>query len=97
MIPRISKFALGSGILVLSLLLSVSLRAQDGAQPRSGTITSPSVARSSQRQNLRQECCDGSNGGTQTDSSGLYQVPNLNPGDYEIAVSAEGFSTNVPK
>jgi Carboxypeptidase regulatory-like domain len=32
---------------------------------------------------------------TQTDSAGLYNVPNLVPGDYELSVSTEGFSTNV--
>jgi hypothetical protein len=34
---------------------------------------------------------------TRTDSAGLYNFPNLVPGDYEFSVSAEGFSTNVSK
>jgi hypothetical protein len=34
---------------------------------------------------------------TQTDSGGLYGAPNLMPGEYEVSVSAEGFSTNVAK
>lgn len=34
---------------------------------------------------------------TQTDSSGNYAVPNLAPGDYELDVAAENYSTNTTK
>jgi hypothetical protein len=33
----------------------------------------------------------------QTDSAGHYDVQNLAPGDYDISVSAQGFSTNSSK
>src|SRR5665213_4429886 len=32
-----------------------------------------------------------------TDSSGFYSAPNLLPGDYEVSVTAPGFSTQVRK
>jgi hypothetical protein len=32
---------------------------------------------------------------TETDSAGVYSAPNLMPGDYEVSISAEGFSTKV--
>ena len=30
---------------------------------------------------------------TTSDSSGLYSMPNITPGDYEVRVTAKGFST----
>src|ERR1700693_1655872 len=34
---------------------------------------------------------------TSTNASGVYTVPNLNAGDYEVSISASGFSTAVSK
>ena len=31
----------------------------------------------------------------QTDSTGLFSLPNLTPGDYEISISADRFATKV--
>lgn len=34
---------------------------------------------------------------TRTDSTGVYNVPNLMPGDYEVSVSSDGFITKTAK
>jgi hypothetical protein len=95
--PKVVKFVLGAGILVSFFLLSVSLRAQIVRATLFGTITDPSGTVISTAKISIKNVLTGQSVETQTNSAGLYNVPNLVAGDYEVSVSAEGFSTNVAK
>ena len=79
-------------ILVALLLLAVGLFAQDRAT-LTGTVTDPSGAAIPNATVKAVNTATNSTSETKTTSDGLYAIPYLFPGVYNIEVTAPGFQT----
>jgi hypothetical protein len=92
------KRILGVGVFlafVFCLFVSVPVRAQVTGATLSGTVTDASGAVVAGAQISAKNNATGTSREVTSDSSGLYSIPNLVPGDYEVRVTAKGFSTAV--
>lgn len=98
---RVGKLVLIVGI-VLPLLASGPLRAQAVAAPSGGAVLSGKVTGASGagmpgvKVSIR-NLATGQSTEAQTDAAGLYNLPNVAPGDYQISIAAEGFESRSAK
>lgn len=95
--PKEARSVVGMAILMFSFLLSLPLPAQVAGAVLSGTITDPSGKALPNAKISITNVVTGQSKETQTNSAGLYDVPDLTPGNYEVSVSADGFSTHTAK
>ena len=97
-LPELNSFArLFTIFLILVTLLSVPIRAQVAGGTLSGTITDPSEKLVPQAQVSITNVATGITTTVTTNSDGFYIAPNLLPGEYQVTVSAKGFSTETRK
>jgi hypothetical protein len=80
---------------VFSFIVSVPLHSQVTGATITGTVVDASGAVVAGAQISLKNGATGVSRDGAADSSGFYAIPNLAPGDYEVRVSAQGFSTAV--
>ena len=81
--------------LALCVFTAVPANAQVTGATLTGTITDASGAVVAGAQISIKNSATGSTRDVTSDTNGYYVAPNLTPGDYEVRVSAKGFSTAV--
>src|ERR1700722_351859 len=92
---RIVRDHLVNPMLALAMLLSSPVHAQVSGATLTGTVMDASGAViANAKVSIKDKATDVTRDVT-TDSSGLYNAPNLQPGVYEVTVEAPGFSTFV--
>jgi hypothetical protein len=82
---------------ILAILFSVPIGAQVAGGTLSGTITDPSEKLVPQAQVSITNMATGITTTVTTNSDGFYIAPNLLPGEYQVTVTAKGFSTETRK
>jgi len=88
-------FAMIGLIVVLMIVPSAHLRAQEAGGTIVGTVTDPSAAAVSSAKVSIKNIATGVERSVPTNDDGLFVAPNLVPGSYEIQVTAKGFSSTL--
>ena len=95
MSQKLVRLLLALAILPSALILASLVGAQVPGATLSGTVKDPTGSVVPKAKITVKNAATGQSTETETDFAGHYTVPNLPPGDYELSISAEGYSTNV--
>ena len=94
---KLSQLLAVGCILCLSALISLPLRAQVAGATLTGAITDAQGGAMPNAKVAARNIATGVSTDTTTNATGSYSIVNLLPGDYEVNVSAAGFSTIATK
>ena len=98
MVTRVSGRILCTfAALILSALVSLQLDSQVVGGTLSGAITDTSGAAIPGAQVIIKNVATGVSTAVTTNGQGIYNAPNLLPGNYDVTVSAGGFATEVQR
>src|ERR1700692_540260 len=92
---RIATTSVALFILIVGIFFSIPAKAQVTGATLSGTITDPSGSVIAGAEVSIKNTGTGIVRTVTTDSAGLFSVPNLDPGTYEVAISSPGFNKAV--
>jgi hypothetical protein len=94
---KLGQLLAGVCVLCLSALISLPLRAQVAGATLTGTVTDTQGGAIPNAKVSARNTATGVSTDTTTNAAGLFNIVNLVPGDYDVNVSAPGFSTVVTK
>jgi len=94
---RADRLVLGAGVLLLVVLISDRLCAQEMGATLSGTVTNATGRVVPNAKVSVKNVATGESREAATNSAGIYTVSNLVAGDYEVFVSADGRAAKTSK
>ena len=86
---------LGSVAVMWSLVCCVNVRAQIGTATLSGSVTDPTGALIPRAHVSLQSMTEKATRETASDAAGVYFIPSILPGTYQLVVKAQGFTTQT--
>jgi len=94
---HVIQFAFFTWIFALCLAISLPLQGQVAGGTLSGAVTDASGAAVPNAEVTIKNSATGITKPIATNTDGFYTAPNLLPGNYEVAVAAAGFNTEIKK